>query len=191
MSKPAPPDQPPQPGHPARAGRLTPPEAWGPPRSKVVTWYDQAATVAGGAGLSGLGFMQALIDGKIPPPPIAQLLNMRPTKADHGLAVFECTPDESVYNPIGLVHGGLVCTLADSAAGCAVHTTLEPGAGYTSIDITVNYLRPVTLGTGTLVATGRVTKPGRRVALATAEVTDGAGRLVATATSNCLIVSPA
>ena len=191
MSKPAQPDQPPQPGHSARAGRLTPPEAWGPPRSKVVTWYDQAATVAGGAGLSGLGFMQALIDGKIPPPPIAQLLNMRPTKADHGLAVFECTPDESVYNPIGLVHGGLVCTLADSAAGCAVHTTLEPGVGYTSIDITVNYLRPVTLGTGTLVATGRVTKPGRRVALATAEVTDGAGRLVATATSNCLIVSPA
>jgi uncharacterized protein (TIGR00369 family) len=191
MSKPAQPDQPPQPGHSARAGRLTPREAWGPPRSKVVTWYDQAATVAGGAGLSGLGFMQALIDGKIPPPPIAQLLNMRPTKVDHGLAVFECTPDESVYNPIGLVHGGLLCILADSAAGCAVHTTLEPGVGYTSIDITVNYLRPVTLGTGTLVATGRVTKPGRRVALATAEVTDGAGRLVATATSNCLIVSPA
>jgi uncharacterized protein (TIGR00369 family) len=110
---------------------------------------------------------------------------------DHGLAVFECTPDESVYNPIGLVHGGLVCTLADSVAGCAVHTTLEPGARYTSIDITVNYLRPVTLGSGRLVATGRVTKPGRRVALATAEVTDGAGRLVATATSNCLILSPA
>jgi uncharacterized protein (TIGR00369 family) len=191
MSKPGQPDQPPQPRHMARAGRLAQPEAWGPPRSKVVTWYDQAATVAGAAGLSGLGFMQALIDGKIPPPPIALLLNMRPTRVDHGLAVFECTPDESVYNPIGLAHGGLVCTLADSVAGCAVHTTLEPGAGYTSIDITVNYLRPVTLASGTLVATGRVTKPGRRVALATAEVTDGAGRPVATATSNCLILPPA
>jgi uncharacterized protein (TIGR00369 family) len=191
MSKPAQPDQPPQPGHPARAGWPEQPEASGPPRSKVVTWYDPAATVAGGAGLSGLGFMRALIEGKIPPPPIAQLLNMRLTKVDHGLAIFECTPDESVYNPIGLVHGGLVCTLADSAAGCAVHTTLEPGIGYTSIDITVNYLRPVTLASGTLVATGRVTKPGRRVALATAEVTDREGRLVATATSNCLILSPA
>jgi uncharacterized protein (TIGR00369 family) len=191
MSKPAQPDQSPQRARPPRSGRLTPPEAWGAPRSRVVTWYDQAATVAGGAGLSGLGFMQALMDGTIPPPPIALLLNMRPTKVGHGLAVFECTPDESVYNPIGLVHGGLVCTLADSAAGCAVHTTLEPGAGYTSIDITVNYLRPVTLASGTLVATGRVTKPGRRVALATAEVTDSAGRLVATATSNCLILSPA
>jgi uncharacterized protein (TIGR00369 family) len=157
----------------------------------MVTWHDQAATAAGGAELSGLGFIQALIDGRIPPPPIALLLNMRPTRADHGLAIFECIPDESVYNPIGLVHGGLVCALADSAAGCAVHTTLEPGAGYTSIDITVNYLRPVTLATGTLVATGRVAKPGRRVALATAEVTDSAGRLVATATSNCLILSPA
>jgi len=166
------------------------PEAWGAPRSKVVTWYDHAATVAGGAGLSGLDFMQALMDGTIAPPPIALLLNMRPTKVDRGLAVFECTPDESVYNPIGLVHGGLVCTLADSVTGCAVQTTLEPGVGYTSIDITVNYLRPVTLASGTLVATGRVTKPGRRVALATAEVTDAAGRLVATATSNCLILPP-
>jgi uncharacterized protein (TIGR00369 family) len=191
MSKPEQTDQPGHLGHSAQADRPEQPEAWGAPRSKVVTWYDQAATVAGGAGLSGLAFMHALIDGKIPPPPIALLLNMRPTKVDHGLAVFECTPDESVYNPIGLVHGGLVCTLADSAAGCAVHTTLEPGAGYASIDITVNYLRPVTLASGTLVATGRVTKPGRRVALATAEVTDGAGRPVATATSNCLILSPA
>ena len=84
-----------------------------------------------------------------------------------------------------------MCTLADSVAGCAVQTTLAPGAGYTSIDIAVNYLRPVTLASGTLVATGRVIKPGRRVALASAEITDTAGRLVATATSNCLILPPA
>ena len=176
---------------PGRAGRPEQPAAWGAPRSKVVTWYDQAATVTGGAGLSGLDFMRALMDGKIPPPPIALLLNMLPTKVDQGLAVFECTPDESVYNPIGLVHGGLVCTLADSVAGCAVQTMLAPGVGYTSIDIAVNYLRPVTLASGTLVATGRVIKPGRRVALASAEITDATGRLVATATSNCLILPPA
>ena len=182
--------RPERPDHSARTGRLEPHPSWGAPRSKVVTWYDQAAMVAGGAGLSGLEFMQALMAGKFPPPPIALLLNMRPTKVDRGLVVFECTPDESVYNPIGLVHGGLVCTLADSVAGCAVHTTLAQGVGYTSIDLTVNYLRPVTLDSGTLVATGRVTKPGRRVALASAEVIDGAGRLVATATSNCLILLP-
>lgn len=160
---------------------------WGEARSKSLIWYDPAVTVAAGAGLSGLELMQAGVDGRLPLPPIALLLNMRPTSAERGLVTFECTPDESVYNPIGVVHGGLVCTLADSVTGCAVHTTLEAGVGYASIDITVSYLRPVTLESGTLAATGRVVKPGRRVATATAEVHDGSGRLVATATSNCLI----
>jgi uncharacterized protein (TIGR00369 family) len=138
--------------------------------------------------MSGLQFMQALADGRVAPAPIALLLNMRPRQVEHGLVVFECAPDESVYNPIGVVHGGLVCTLADTVAGCAVHTTLDAGIGYTSIDITVNFLRPVTLESGVLVATGRVVKPGRSIALASAQVQDGAGRLVATATSNCLIM---
>ena len=167
---------------------LHPGPGWGEARSRMATWYDPAATVALGGGLSGLEFMRALADGRIPPPPIAQLLGMWPTKVDVGLAVFECRPDESVYNPIGLVHGGLLCTLADSAAGCAVHTTLPAGTGYSSIGISVNFLRPVTLGSGTLVATGRVVKPGRRVATATVEILDGAGRLVATASSSCLIM---
>ena len=162
----------------------------GEPRSKSVTWYDPAATAAGAAGLSGLEFLQALQAGRLPPPPIALLLGMSLREVERGLVVFDCQPDESVFNPIGLVHGGLVCTLTDSAIGCAVHTTLEAGVGYTSIDITVNYLRPVTLDSGGLAATGRVIKPGRRVAQASAEVHDGAGRLVATASSNCLIIGP-
>ena len=128
-----------------------------------------------GAGRSGLEFMQDLAGGKIPPPPIAMLFGMWMARVERGFAQFECVPDESAYNPIGVVHGGLVCTLADSVAGCAVHTTLDAGIGYTSIDITVNYLRPVTVDSGTLVAVGRVTKPGRRVALASAEIRDGAG----------------
>jgi hypothetical protein len=77
---------------PGRDGHPEQPAAWGAPRSKVVTWYDQAATVTGGAGLSGLDFMRALMDGKIPPPPIALLLNMVPTKVDHGLAVLRMHP---------------------------------------------------------------------------------------------------
>jgi uncharacterized protein (TIGR00369 family) len=164
---------------------------WGEARSKTVRWFDPAATVAAGAGRSGLEFMRALADGSIPPPPIALLLDMWLTSVAVGRVVFECRPDESVYNPIGVIHGGLVCTLADSVAGCAVQTTLEPGYGFTSIDITVNYLRPVTLASGLLVATGEVTKPGRRVALATAEVVDGSGKTVASATSNCLVIPPA
>lgn len=166
------------------------PAAWGKPRSKQVTWYDPATIAAGADGLSGLEFITALAEGRIAAPPIAALLNMWPVRVEPGLVVFECVPDESVYNPIGVVHGGLLCTLADSVAGCAVHTTLDARVGYTSIDITVNYTRPVTLDSGTLTATGRVTKPGRRVALAAAEITDAAGRVVATASSNCLIIQP-
>lgn len=163
---------------------------WGPARTKSITWWDPAATVAGGAGMSGLEFIRALRDQTIPPPPIAILLGMRPVTAEPGLVVFKCTPDETVYNPIGIVHGGLVCTLADSVIGCAVHTTLDAGTGYTSIAITVNYLRPVTVDSGTLTATGKVKRAGRRVALAEAEIHDSAGKTVASGTSNCLIIPP-
>jgi uncharacterized protein (TIGR00369 family) len=155
-----------------------------------VTWFDPATPAAAAAGLSGLEFMQAIAEGRLPPPPIAQLLGMRPSKVERGLVAFACTPDESVYNPIGVVHGGFVCTLADTVTGCAVHTTLDAGTFYTSIDITVNYLRPVTLASGALLATGKVIKPGRRVALAAAEIHDAGGRLVATAPRNCLVMTP-
>jgi uncharacterized protein (TIGR00369 family) len=153
-----------------------------------MSWHDPAVIASSSARLSGLEVVQALVDGRVPPPPIAVLMNMRLREAQHGLAIFECTPAEEFYNTIGAVHGGLMCTLADSAAGCAVHTTLAAGTGYTSVDITVNYLRPVTLASGTLVATGRVVKSGRRMSLATAEIHDGSGRLVTTASSNCLII---
>jgi uncharacterized protein (TIGR00369 family) len=112
---------------------------------------------------------------------------MRMCEVDVGRVVFECQPDESAYNPIGVVHGGLVCTLADTVAACAVHTTLDPGVAYTSIDLNVSYLRPVTVSSGALRATGLVTKPGRRVAFSTAEIVDQADQLVATATSSCLV----
>jgi uncharacterized protein (TIGR00369 family) len=100
--------------------------------------------------------------------------------------VFTCTPDHSVYNPIGVVHGGLVCALLDSVCGCAVQTTLPQGQGYTSVEIKVSYLRPVRAG-DVLTAVGTVVKPGRRVAFSEGEVRDGEGRVVATATSTCLV----
>jgi uncharacterized protein (TIGR00369 family) len=119
---------------------------------------------------------------------MARLMGFKLVQIERGLAVFECTPDESAYNPIGVVHGGLVCTLADSAAGCCVQSSLEAGVEYTSIDINVTYLRPVTRDTGLIRATGRLTKPGRKVAYATVEVTDGSGKLLAQATSTCLVM---
>lgn len=173
---------------PAPSGPDPAPGSWGAPRSRVVTWYDPMPTAAAGAAMSGLEFLRAIAEGTLAPPPIAALFLMRPVSFEDGRTVFECEPDESSYNPIGVVHGGLVCTLADTVAGCAAHSTLARGVGYTSIDIGVNYLRPVTRESGVLRATGQVTKRGRRVVFATAEIVDGTGKLVATATSNCLVI---
>ena len=164
------------------------PLATEPTRHRTITWKAPIVDVAKIAAMSGLEYLQSLVDANRPPP-IAELLNFNFIRIGPGVAVFAGTPAEYHYNPIGVVHGGLVCTLADSAAGCAVHTTLEPGVAYTSVDITVNYLRPVTLNSGTLVVTGKVVRSGRRMALAAVEVHDGAGRLVATATSNCPIMT--
>ena len=103
---------------------------------------------------------------------------------------FGCTLDESVYNPIGVVHGGLVCTLLDTVAGCAVHTTLPPGVAYTSIELKVNYLRAVHAHSGPLTAIGRVVKPGRRVAFAEGEVLDAPGRVGRDGVQSSLLVFP-
>ena len=102
--------------------------------------------------------------------------------------MFRCAPDESTYNPIGMVHGGLLCTLLDSAAGCAVHTELPPGAGYASVEIKVSFLRPVQAGNGTLEVQGRSLKVGRRVAFAEAHARDANGELVGHATSSLALV---
>ena len=121
---------------------------------------------------------------------MATVFGFRIAELSEGRIVFECEPDESSYNPLGVVHGGLVCTLADTVCGCAVHTALPPGVSYTSIDLVVSYLRPVTVASGTLRATGTARKVGRRVAFADAVIVDGAGREVATATSSLLVLAP-
>jgi uncharacterized protein (TIGR00369 family) len=156
-------------------------------RSRVVSWQDPLVGAELAKTMSGLEYMQALVDGTIPPPPITLLMNMTPVAVEVGRAEFTCEPNESHYNPIGTVHGGLMCTLLDSVAGCAVQTTLPKGQGYTSLEIKVNYLRPVLATSGTLTAVGIVTKPGRRAAFADCTVTDSEGRLVATASSTLLV----
>ena len=161
---------------------------WGMPTSKTVEWYDPMITAAVASRMSGLEFLRAIMDGELPPPPIASLLGFRPSKIELGHVVFEGTPDASVYNPIGTVHGGLVCTLADTVAACAVHTTLPAGVAYTSIDLNVSYTRPVTKDSGSLRAIGTVVKPGRRVEDLRAGEGDAAGKVVATATSSCLVM---
>ena len=163
------------------------PESWGPPRSRTVEWHDPMITAAGALERTGLQTMEAIRDGVLPPPPIAMLVQMGITAVEEGRVEFTCAVDESVYNPIGVVHGGLVCTMLDTVAGCAVHTTLPAGVAYTSIELKVSYLRGVHAGSGPLTAIGRVVKPGRRVAFAEGKVLDAAGKTVATASSSLLV----
>jgi uncharacterized protein (TIGR00369 family) len=158
-----------------------------PERTRMVSWDDPMLTAAGGLQRSGLATLEAIRDGVLPPPPIARLMQFDILELAEGRVVFGCTLDESVYNPLGVVHGGLVCTLLDTVVGCAVHSTLPQGLGYTSIELKVNYLRAVRADSGPLTAVGTVLKPGRRVAFADGQVLDAAGRLVATASSSLLV----
>ena len=161
---------------------------WGEARSRLITWHDPRPTTSAGATMSGLEFMRAIRDGRLAPPPMASVFGFEMIDVGLGQVSFECVPDESAYNPIGVVHGGLVCTLADTVIGCAVQTTLGSGATFTSIDLNVSFLRSVTLDSRVLRAVGTVTKPGKRVAYAAAEIRDGRDKVVATATSSLLII---
>jgi uncharacterized protein (TIGR00369 family) len=128
-----------------------------------------------------------MIAGELPPPPVMQLLAMERLEAWEGRVVVTMRAQEFHYNPLGGVHGGVIATLLDTAAACAVHSTLPAGEGYTSLDLTTKFLRPVTVDSGMLRCEGTVISRGRRTALAQAQLSDEAGRLVAHATSSCMI----
>ena len=162
-------------------------EGWGEARSKVVTWHDPAPTAVKGLSMAGIDYLQAMADGTLPPPPISGLMAFDLVSVEPGRVVFSCRPDESAFNPIGAIHGGLVCTLLDSVAGCALHSTLPQARGYTSIEIKVNYLKAVRPGSGPLLATGTVVKAGSRVGFTEGVVTDADGAVVATASSTLLV----
>ncbi|WP_248579525.1 PaaI family thioesterase [Nocardioides sp. InS609-2] len=169
------------------AARDTSPEGWGEERSRTVTWHDPMVGASQGLARSGIDYIHAMIDGELPPPPISGLMQLEIVSATPGHVVFTCLPDESSYNPIGAVHGGLVCTLLDSVAGCALHSTLPQGRGYTSVEIKVNYLKAVRATSGLLTATGTVVRAGSRVGFTEGVVTDESGAIVATATSTLLV----
>jgi uncharacterized protein (TIGR00369 family) len=165
------------------------PASWGTPRSKTVTWHDPLIPARAMREMSGMDHLRAIMAGELPPPPMGVLLGFQVVSVEKGEVSFTCTPDESVYNPIGMVHGGVVCTLLDSVIGCAAQTLLPAGTGYTSVEIKVNYLRPVQASTGEMRAKGWVTKPGRRVVFAEGDVRDSAGNLLATASSTLLVLN--
>ncbi|MWB97035.1 PaaI family thioesterase [Agromyces seonyuensis] len=161
------------------------PQHTDPTRERSIHWEDTAVGLAALPTTSGIDYLRAIRDGELPPAPIASAVLMRLTTVEDGRAEFECTPDESLYNPIGSVHGGLLCTILDSALGCAGHTTLPAGTGYTTIELKVSFLRPARAG-HRLTARGRVVKPGRRVIFVEGEVVDADGETIATATASLL-----
>jgi uncharacterized protein (TIGR00369 family) len=158
-------------------------------RTRSYSWEDPAAMAAAGMALAGIEYLRAICDGKLPPPPIARMLDFEILEVDPGRVLFAMEPAEWMYNPIGSVHGGVAATILDSCMGCAVHTTLEAGVGYTTTDLQVRYLRPMSLQTGRVLAQGTVVHGGRRIATAEGRLfTESDERLIAHATTGCVIL---
>ena len=136
---------------------------------------------------SGLEMLNAMLAGEYPAPPISRTLAFALVEASPGVVMFEGMPSAAFLNPLGAVHGGWAAAIVDSALGCAVHTTLQAGEGYTTAEMKVNYLRPITPATGKVRCEGKVVHRGRTLALSEARLTDSAGKLLAFATETCSI----
>ena len=142
------------------------------------------------AGLTGIEMLQAIVAGDLPSPPIGATMGMRLVEVEPGRAVFEGQPAPSLLNPLGQVHGGVALTLIDSAAGCAVHSELPAGVGYTTVETKVNFTRPIAPDGGTIRCEGKVLSRGRQIATAEAKLLSGDGKLLAHGTSTLIILPP-
>jgi uncharacterized protein (TIGR00369 family) len=140
------------------------------------------------AGMTGKEFLQAIIEGRLPQPPIAEPLTFRMTEVGDGFAVFEGDPGPHLLNPMGAVHGGWALTLIDSVTGCAAFSLLPPGSAYTTIETKANFSRPIKADTGRVRAEGRVVSAGRQIVSAEARVLAQDGRVLAHGTSTLLVL---
>jgi uncharacterized protein (TIGR00369 family) len=156
-------------------------------RTRTVTWEDPIAAAAQMRERPGLEALHAMMQGQIPPPPIINLLGMTMESAEHGKVVMTLPIGEYLYNPAATVHGGATATLLDSVMGCAVLSTLPPHRAYTTLELKLSYIRPITTATGTIIATGRIINAGRRAAFAEGTITDAAGKILVTGSTTCAI----
>jgi uncharacterized protein (TIGR00369 family) len=158
-------------------------------RTRTFSWADPLATAGALRDLPGLDAIRAIAAGELPPPPIAELLGMTITLAERGHVIFALEPAEWMYNPIGSVHGGVAATILDSSLGCAVHTTLDAGVGYTTSDLQIRYVRAIGAQTGRILAEASVVHSGRRLATAEGRLyVEASGQLLAHASTSCLIL---
>ncbi|MBA3787492.1 MAG: PaaI family thioesterase [Actinobacteria bacterium] len=160
-----------------------------PDRYRVVTWQDPAALRRAAHELTGLELLHRIAGHQLPPPPVADLVGFAPTFVSPGLVVFGYEPREEHYNALGTVHGGIVTTILDTAMSCAVHSELDTGVAYATVELKTSFVRPVTLAAGPLRAEGRVVHHGSRIATAEAKLVDGVGTLYATSSSTSMILA--
>jgi uncharacterized protein (TIGR00369 family) len=159
----------------------------GDDRARTYSWRDPAPFLAALPTTAGLALLEAMMRGEIPEPPIARTMGFEHFEASAGKVTVTLRAAEHHLNPLGTMHGGVICTLLDTVCGCAVHTTLDAGTGYTSLDLNTRFLRPVTAATGLIRCEGEIIARGARTATAQARLVDSKGRLVAHATSTCLL----
>ncbi|HRI50981.1 MAG TPA: PaaI family thioesterase [Pseudomonadota bacterium] len=160
-----------------------------PERIRTVRWQDPMIGARRATTMSGLEYMRSILKGEVSMAPIGLMLDIRLIEAEEGRIVLTVDPAEYHYNPIGSVHGGVISTLLDSAMGCAIHTLLPQGTGYSTVDLHLNFVRPITAATGTVRAEGKSIHLGKRFATAEGRVVDGDGKLYAHSTTTCLILS--
>ena len=157
-------------------------------RTRTFTWDDPMKGAMEATQMSGYDYLQAMGDGKIPLPPILHTLDFKVNHLEKGIVIFSFEPQEFHYNPIGSVHGGVITAILDSAMGCSLHSLLDAGVGYTTLELKVNFLKAVNIKTGLLKAVGKVINAGSRSALVEAQLIDESGKIYAHAVSTCMIL---
>jgi len=157
-------------------------------RTRLIEWEDPMKGAKEALTISGIEYLKAMSDAKFPLPPLLYTLDFSVTTIESGNVVFEFTPQEFHYNPIGTVHGGVISAILDSAMGCSVHSLLPAGKGYTTLELKVNFLKAITIKTGKLKTIGKVINLGGRTALVEAQLIDDNNIIYAHAVSTCLIL---
>ncbi len=159
-----------------------------PTRTRTISWADPQVLASHADAMTGIEFLSAIRDGQLPPPPIFSLMDLTIVDIAEGKVVIQALPAEYHYNTIGVIHGGLAATLLDTAMACAIHASLASHGAYTTLELHINYVRPLTDATGPVQGIGEVLHRGSRVATAAGRVVDATGKLYAHATTTCLIL---
>jgi uncharacterized protein (TIGR00369 family) len=156
-------------------------------RRRTIEWNDPAPLIEKAASLSGLEYLRGMKEGTIPHPPICLLVGFVIVEVEEGRVVFELDPGEHLYNPFSVLHGGVTSGLLDAATGSAVHSTLPAGVGSTSIEIKVNYIRPIIKETGLIRCEAKILHAGNTIVVAEGKVIDGENKLYAVGLSTCMV----